>query len=39
MLGPLAAGKTMLARHLATIMPALPLAEAVETTRMQRAPY
>jgi predicted ATPase with chaperone activity len=39
MLGLLGAGKSMLAHHLATIMPALPLVEAIEATRMQRAPH
>jgi predicted ATPase with chaperone activity len=33
MLGSLGAGKSMLARHLATILPDMTLAEAIETGR------
>jgi magnesium chelatase family protein len=36
MLGLPGAGKSMLARRLTTILPAMPLAEAMETTRMHR---
>jgi magnesium chelatase family protein len=36
MLGPPGAGKSMLARRLTTILPALTLAEAIETTRIHR---
>src|SRR5215831_5764380 len=36
LLGPPGAGKSMLARRLATILPAMPLAEALETTRIHR---
>jgi predicted ATPase with chaperone activity len=36
MLGPLGAGKSMLARRLTTILPAMTLAEALETTRIHR---
>jgi magnesium chelatase family protein len=37
MLGPLrAAGKSMLARRLTTILPDMTLAEAIETTRLHR---
>ena len=32
------AGKSMLARRLTTILPAMPLAEALETTRIHRVP-
>jgi len=39
MFGLLTAGKSVLARHLATIVPDLPLVEAIETTRMQRASH
>src|SRR6266508_5969138 len=34
LLGPPGAGKSMLARRLATILPAMTLAEALETTRI-----
>ena len=34
MLGPPGAGKSMLARRLTTILPAMTLAEAIETTRI-----
>ena len=34
MLGPPGAGKSMLARRLTTILPALTMAEAIETTRI-----
>jgi magnesium chelatase family protein len=34
LLGPLGAGKSMLARRLTTILPAMTLAEAIETTRI-----
>jgi magnesium chelatase family protein len=36
MLGPPGAGKSMLARRLATILPAMSLAEALDTTRIHR---
>ena len=36
MLGPPGAGKSMLARRLTTILPAITLAEAIETTRIHR---
>jgi magnesium chelatase family protein len=36
MLGSLGAGKSMLARRLATILPDMTLAEAIETTRIHR---
>jgi magnesium chelatase family protein len=36
MIGPPGAGKSMLARRLTTILPAMPLAEAIETTRIHR---
>ena len=36
LLGPPGAGKSMLARRLTTILPAMPLAEAIETTRIHR---
>jgi magnesium chelatase family protein len=36
MLGSPGAGKSMLARRLATILPAMTLAEAIETTRIHR---
>src|SRR5918996_2834034 len=36
MLGPPGAGKSMLARRLTTILPAMALAEAIETTRFHR---
>src|SRR6266498_2291595 len=36
MLGPAGAGKAMLARWLTTILPAMTLAEAIETTRIHR---
>src|SRR5262245_42728165 len=36
MLGPPGAGKSMLARRLTTILPAMTLAEAIETTRIHR---
>src|SRR5918995_3007611 len=36
MLGPPGAGKSMLARRLTTILPAMSLAEAIETTRIHR---
>jgi magnesium chelatase family protein len=36
MLGRLGAGKSMLARRLTTILPAMTLAEAIETTRIHR---
>ena len=35
-LGPPRAGKSMLARRLTTILPAMTLAKAVETTRIHR---
>ena len=35
-LGPPGAGKSMLARRLTTILPAMTLAEAIETTRIHR---
>ena len=34
LLGPPGAGKSMLARRLTTILPAMTLAEAIETTRI-----
>jgi hypothetical protein len=34
MLRPPGTGKSMLARRLSTILPAMPLAEAIETTRI-----
>src|SRR5215510_3091594 len=34
LLGPPGAGKSMLARRLTTILPAMTLAEAIETTRL-----
>jgi magnesium chelatase family protein len=34
MLGPPGAGKSMLARRLTTILPAMTLTEAIETTRI-----
>src|ERR671935_2265389 len=36
LLGPPGAGKSMLARRLTTILPAMTLAEALETTRIHR---
>jgi magnesium chelatase family protein len=36
LLGPHGAGKSMLARRLTTILPAMTLAEAIETTRIHR---
>src|SRR5919204_1776770 len=36
LLGPPGAGTSMLARRLATILPAMSLAEAIETTRIHR---
>ena len=36
MLGPPGAGKSRLARRLTTILPAMTLAEALETTRLHR---
>jgi magnesium chelatase family protein len=36
LLGPPGAGTSMLARRLTTILPAMTLAEAMETTRMHR---
>jgi predicted ATPase with chaperone activity len=36
MLGSPGAGKSMLARRLTTILPAMTLAEALETTRIHR---
>jgi magnesium chelatase family protein len=36
LLGPPGAGQSMLARRLTTILPAMPLAEAMETTRIHR---
>jgi magnesium chelatase family protein len=36
LLGPPGAGKSMLARRLTTILPAMTLAEAIETTRIHR---
>jgi magnesium chelatase family protein len=36
LLGPLGAGKSVLARRLTTILPAMTLAEAIETTRIHR---
>jgi magnesium chelatase family protein len=36
LLGPPEAGKSMLARRLTTILPAMSLAEALETTRIHR---
>jgi hypothetical protein len=36
LLGPLGAGKSMLARRLTTILPAMTLPEAIETTRIHR---
>src|SRR4029450_11305761 len=38
LLGPPGAGKSMLARRLTTILPAMTLAEAIETTRIHRVP-
>ena len=35
-LGPPGAGKSMLARRRTTILPAMILAEAIETTRIRR---
>ena len=37
LLGPPGAGKSMLARRLTTILPAMTLAKAIETTRIHRA--
>jgi len=37
MLGPPGAGKSMLARRLTTILPAMTLAKAIDTTRIHRA--
>jgi magnesium chelatase family protein len=34
LLGPSGAGKSMLARRLTTVLPAMTLAEAIETTRL-----
>src|SRR5215510_11949870 len=36
LLGPPGAGKSMLARRLTTMLPAMTLAEAIETTRIHR---
>jgi magnesium chelatase family protein len=36
MLGPPGAGTSRLARRLTTILPAMTLAEAIETTRLRR---
>jgi magnesium chelatase family protein len=36
LLGPPGAGKSMLARRLTTILPAMTLAEALEITRLHR---
>jgi magnesium chelatase family protein len=36
LLGPPGAGKSMLARRLTTILPAMTLPEAIETTRIHR---
>src|SRR5215218_10070614 len=36
MLGPPGVGKSMLARRLTSILPAMTLAEAIETTRIHR---
>jgi magnesium chelatase family protein len=36
LLGPPGAGKSMLARRLTTLLPAMTLAEAMETTRIHR---
>src|SRR2546430_12395953 len=36
LLGPPGAGKSMLARRLTTVLPAMTLAEAIETTRIHR---
>ena len=36
LLGPPGAGKSMLVRRLTTILPAMTLAEALETTRLHR---
>ena len=36
MLGPPGAGESMLARRLTTILPAMTLAEALETTSIHR---
>jgi magnesium chelatase family protein len=36
LLGPPGAGKSMLARRLTTILPAMTLAEAMETTHIHR---
>src|SRR4029434_2882655 len=36
LLGPPGAGKSMLARRLTTVLPAMTLAEAMETTRIHR---
>jgi magnesium chelatase family protein len=36
LLVPPGAGKSLLARRLTTILPAMPLAEAIETTRIHR---
>jgi magnesium chelatase family protein len=36
LLGPPGAGTSMLARRLTTILPAMTLAEAIETTRIHR---
>jgi Magnesium chelatase, subunit ChlI len=38
LLGPPGAGTSMLARRLTTILPAMTLAEAIETTRIHRVP-
>jgi predicted ATPase with chaperone activity len=38
LLGPPGAGKSMLARRLATILPAMSLAEALETTVFPASP-
>src|SRR5262245_47982019 len=37
LLGPPGAGKSMLARRLTTMLPAMTLAEAIETTRIHHA--